>query len=134
MCISSAMTFPASCPSAVRRAGWRLCLVAMLGAGSAAHAERADRDKPMIVDSDNLRYDDIKQVSVLSGRVVLTKGTIVIRGAVLTVRQDADGAQHGVVTAEPGKLAAMGQNARKLSVDDSLDRIADALLKLVKTP
>ena len=35
---------------------------------------------------------------------------------------------------EPGKLAAMGQNARKLSVDDSLDRIADALLKLVKTP
>ena len=36
--------------------------------------------------------------------------------------------------AEPGKLAAMGQNARRLSVDDSLDRIADALLKLVKTP
>ena len=36
--------------------------------------------------------------------------------------------------AEPGKLAAMGQNARKLSVDDSLDRIAAALLKLVHTP
>ena len=36
--------------------------------------------------------------------------------------------------AQPGKLAEMGQNARKLSVDDSLDRIADALLKLVKTP
>ena len=28
--------------------------------------------------------------------------------------------------AEPGKLAAMGKNARTLSVDDSLDRIADA--------
>ena len=36
--------------------------------------------------------------------------------------------------AEPGKLAAMGRNARKLSVDDSLDRIAAALLKLVHTP
>ena len=36
--------------------------------------------------------------------------------------------------AEPGRLAAMGRNARTLSVDDSLDRIADALLKLVKTP
>ena len=34
----------------------------------------------------------------------------------------------------PGKLVEMGQNARKLSVDDSLDRIADALLKLVNTP
>ena len=32
---------------------------------------------------------------------------------------------------EPGKLAQMGQNARSLSVDDSLDRIADALMKLV---
>ena len=36
--------------------------------------------------------------------------------------------------AEPGRLAAMGKNARTLSVDDSLDRIADALMKLVKTP
>ena len=36
--------------------------------------------------------------------------------------------------AEPGKLAVMGKNARTLSVDDSLDRIADALMKLVKTP
>ena len=36
--------------------------------------------------------------------------------------------------AEPGRLAQMGRNARKLSVDDSLDRIAKALLQLVKTP
>lgn len=36
--------------------------------------------------------------------------------------------------AEPGRLVAMGRNARTLSVDDSLDRIADALMKLVKTP
>ena len=36
--------------------------------------------------------------------------------------------------AEPGRLAAMGRNARTLSVDDSLDRIADALMKLVKMP
>lgn len=36
--------------------------------------------------------------------------------------------------AEPGKLVAMGKNARTLSVDDSLDRIADALMKLVRTP
>ena len=33
---------------------------------------------------------------------------------------------------QPGKLAEMGRNARSLSVDDSLDRIATALLELVK--
>ena len=36
--------------------------------------------------------------------------------------------------AQPSKLAEMGKNARSLSVDDSLDRITAALLKLVKTP
>lgn len=34
----------------------------------------------------------------------------------------------------PGKLEQMGQAARALSVDDSLGRITDALLKLVRTP
>lgn len=36
--------------------------------------------------------------------------------------------------AEPGKLAAMGQRARSLAVDDSLDRITARLLALAKEP
>ena len=36
--------------------------------------------------------------------------------------------------AEPGRLAEMGRSARSLSVDDSLDRITSALLRLVQTP
>ena len=43
------------------------------------------------------------------GGVIWTKGTIVIRGAKIDVRQDADGYQYGVVTAEPGKLAFFRQ-------------------------
>jgi lipopolysaccharide export system protein LptA len=46
---------------------------------------------------------------VFSGRVVMTKGTIVLRGAQLEVRQDADGFQYGVVTAEQGKRAFFRQ-------------------------
>lgn len=72
-------------------------------------AEKADRNKPMNIESDALRYDDIKQTSVFTGRVVLTKGTIVIRGAQLDVRQDPEGNQYGVVKAEPGKLAFFRQ-------------------------
>jgi len=72
-------------------------------------AERADRGKPMNIESDNLRHDDLKQVSVFTGRVIMTKGTIVIRGARLDVRQDADGYQYGVVTAEAGKRAFFRQ-------------------------
>ncbi|MDF1486287.1 lipopolysaccharide transport periplasmic protein LptA [Ramlibacter sp. H39-3-26] len=74
-----------------------------------ASAEKADRGKPMNIEADALRHDDLKQVSVFTGRVVMTKGTIVIRGARLEVRQDADGYQFGVVTADPGQRAFFRQ-------------------------
>lgn len=74
-----------------------------------AHAEKADRAKPMNIEADALRHDELKQTSVFSGRVVMTKGSIVLRGARLDVRQDADGYQYGVVTAEPGKRAFFRQ-------------------------
>ncbi|MDD5028305.1 MAG: lipopolysaccharide transport periplasmic protein LptA [Rhodoferax sp.] len=81
---------------------------------AAAQAEKADRDKPMNVEADALRYDDAKQISVFSGRVVLTKGTIVMRGAKVEVRQDPAGNQFGIVTAEAGKLAFFRQKREGL--------------------
>jgi lipopolysaccharide export system protein LptA len=73
--------------------------------GLPARAEKADRDKPMNAEADALRYDDLKQSSVFTGNVVITKGTILIRGARVDVVQDAEGYQQAVVIAEPGKLA-----------------------------
>ncbi len=77
----------------------------LAGAATAALAEKADRTKPMNIEADAMRYDDLKQTSVLTGNVVVTKGTITIRGARIDVRQDPEGYQYGVVTAAPGKLA-----------------------------
>ena len=74
-----------------------------------AQAERADRSKPMNIESDTLRYDDVKQTSVFTGKVVVTKGTMVLRGAQLEVRQDNEGNQFGTVKAEAGKLAFFRQ-------------------------
>ena len=85
-----------------------LFLVAML-AGGMAHAEKADSAKPMNIEADALRHDDLKQISVFTGNVVVTKGTIILRGAQLEVRQDAQGYQFGVMTAEPGKRAFFRQ-------------------------
>jgi len=82
-------------------------------------AERADRDKPMNVEADALRYDDAQKVSVFSGRVVLTKGTIMIRGAKVEVRQDPQGNQFGLVTAAPDKLAFFRQ--KREGVDEFVE-------------
>jgi len=85
-----------------------LFLAALLACGM-AHAEKADSAKPMNIEADALRHDDLKQISVFTGNVVVTKGTIILRGAQLEVRQDAQGYQFGVMTAEPGKRAFFRQ-------------------------
>jgi len=95
-----------------------LALALAVAAGPAA-AEKADRNKPMNVEADALRYDDLQQTSVFTGKVVVTKGTIVIRGAKMTVHQDPEGYQFGVVTAEPGKLAYYRQ--KREGVDEYIE-------------
>ncbi|MCM2251420.1 MAG: lipopolysaccharide transport periplasmic protein LptA [Ramlibacter sp.] len=101
-----------------------LSLALLLPAGMAS-AERADRGKPMNVEADALRYDDLNQTSVFTGRVVVTKGTIVIRGARVDVRQDPEGYQHGVVTAEPGRLAFFRQ--KREGVDEFIEGEAETI-------
>ena len=79
-------------------------LLVTLGSGSVL-AESADRDKPMNAEADALRYDDLKQTSVFTGNVVITKGSTIIRGARVEVKQDPEGYQQAMVDAAPGKLA-----------------------------
>ena len=52
----------------------------------------------MNIEADQLKHDELQQTSVFTGRVVVTKGSIVLRGARLEVRQDAEGYQSAVVT------------------------------------
>jgi lipopolysaccharide export system protein LptA len=73
------------------------------------YAEKADRNKPMNIEADAMRYDDIKQISIFSGRVIVTKGSIQIRGKQIEVRQDPQGYQFGVVTGSPDAPAFFRQ-------------------------
>lgn len=91
----------------------------------ALRAEKADRDKPMNVEADDLRHDDLKQTSVFTGRVVATKGTIVIRGGRLEVRQDPEGFQYGLVVGEPGKRAFWRQ--KREGVEEFLEGEGDTI-------
>ncbi len=102
-----------------------LLAAAALAASPWAHAEKADREKPMNVEADDLRHDDLKQTSVFTGKVVATKGSIVVRGARLEVRQDPEGYQHALVTAEPGKRAFWRQ--KREGADEYLEGEAETI-------
>ncbi len=78
-------------------------------------AERADRDKPLNIEADNLRHDELKKTSVFTGRVVATKGSIVMRGNRLEVRQDADGHQFAVLSAKDNERAFFRQKREGLN-------------------
>jgi lipopolysaccharide export system protein LptA len=101
-----------------------LALVLALAALPAG-AEKADRNKPMNVEADALRYDDLQQTSVFTGRVVVSKGTIQIRGARMTVKQDPEGYQFGTVTAEAGKRAFFRQ--KREGVDEYIEGESDSI-------
>ena len=60
-------------------------------------AERADRDKPLHLESDQVLMDDAKKISTFTGNVQLTQGTLLIRGDKIIVTQDKDGFKHGTV-------------------------------------
>ena len=91
-------------------------LTLVMGLSSTAGwAERADRDKPLNIEADNLRHDELKQISVFTGKVVATKGSIVMRGSRLEVRQDPEGYQHAVLSAEENSRAFFRQKREGLN-------------------
>jgi lipopolysaccharide export system protein LptA len=77
-------------------------VVALLAA--AAHAERADRDKPVNIESDRMTADDTKKTATFEGSVVLTQGTLKIEADRIVVRQDESGFQYGVAYGNPAKF------------------------------
>ena len=73
-------------------------LVSVLGIGSVAWAAKGDSEQPMQVEADKLRYEEKDRVSHFTGRVVITKGSIVIRADQVRVRDNDKGEQVGVAT------------------------------------
>ena len=107
----------------------RICqmvlLSAAVGTGVGAWAERADRDKPMNVEADALRHEDGRQTSIFTGNVVVTKGTIVIRGQQIEVRQGAQGQQFGIVLGNAQQQAFFRQ--KRDVVDEHIEGVADRI-------
>ena len=90
-----------------------------------ALAEKADRLKPMNIEADALRHDDLKQTSVFTGNVVLTKGSMVMRGARIEVRQDPEGYQYATVQSAAPKQAYFKQ--KRDGADESIEAESDTV-------
>ena len=89
-----------------------LLLILLLLCTPVSYAERADRDKPVNIDADQVMVDDAKQISTFAGKVVLTQGTMVIRGDKIVVVQDKEGFKLGTAY---GRTASFRQKREGLN-------------------
>jgi lipopolysaccharide export system protein LptA len=78
------------------------CLMAVL-AGFAV-AEKADRTKPVNLEADRVTIDDAKQLATFEGNVILSQGTLQIRGDKMEVRQDKEGFKQGTTWGNPASF------------------------------
>ena len=69
--------------------------------GGPALAEKADKDKPMNIEADNMRHDEAKKTTQFTGNVVAVKGTMVMRAARMEVQENAQGQQIAYFWAAP---------------------------------
>ncbi|MEN7526694.1 MULTISPECIES: lipopolysaccharide transport periplasmic protein LptA [unclassified Cupriavidus] len=125
------MTASLSTSSCRRPAPARLTALAALGLALAmsmvqpAFAERADQAKPLVLEADNASYDDVKQIYTLTGNVVLTKGTMVLKSDAAELRTDPEGYQYAIATSKPGRQAYIRQ--KRDGVDEYIDGWGDRI-------
>ncbi len=70
-------------------------------AAAPAAAERADREKEIVVGADRLVADDSRRTSTFEGNVVVTQGTMRITAAKVTVREDRDRHKYYIASGAP---------------------------------
>lgn len=91
------------------------CFLLALVAALPVQAERADRERPLQIEADSLRHDEARQVTLIQGRITATKGSIVMRGERMEVRQDREGRQSALLTAAAGEQVFFRQKREGLN-------------------
>lgn len=96
-----------------------------------ANAEKADRDKPIDLEADTVTVNDAKKTSTYTGNVILTQGTLIIRGDKLIVREDKEGFQHSTSYGNPttfkqkreGKNEYIEGSGQRIEYDARMDKV-----------
>ncbi len=97
-----------------------LCAVLL---ATSAHAEKADRNKPVNLEADTVTLDDVKKISVYQGNVIMSQGTLMLRADRVQVTQNADGLD---------KVSAIGRPVAFRQKIDSGDEFIDGFANRIE--
>jgi lipopolysaccharide export system protein LptA len=102
--------------------------VAVLCLATSAQAERADRTRPMVIDSDGKQAATVdlnRKLSVLSGNVVITQGSLQVKADKVEIREEAPGRYQATARGAEGRPATFRQKRDRLDeyVEADAERI-----------
>ena len=101
-----------------------------------AFAERADSLKQAVVSFDSLDVDEVTQTRILTGNVVLTRGTLTLKSDRALLKETPEGYMSVTLTSGPGRVATFRQKrdgGPDLWVEGQAERIEyDERAELVK--
>ena len=93
---------------------------------AAAHAESADRDKPMVIEADgSATVDALHRVVVYAGNAVFAQGSLQLRAERIEVRESADGYRLASAIGAPGKPVTWQQ--RRDAVGETVEGRAERI-------
>ena len=94
-----------------------LATLVLLGASisNLTYAEKADQDKPIILEAEKVSGNDTSQVYDLNGEVLLVKGSIIVTGEEGHIRIDPEGYEFIDVKGTPEAVATFRQRREGLA-------------------
>jgi lipopolysaccharide export system protein LptA len=103
---------------------------------NAAHAEKADREKPTIIEAERTSSNGKTKVTTLTGDVSMTRGTIAVKADHAVVTTQPDDTQYAILYGNKERKVTFRQKrdgGDNLWVEGEADRIEyDEKLELVK--
>lgn len=90
-----------------------LLLVLFLFASGSSFALKADSSKPVQIDADHATFDQKNMVSVFTGNVVITQGSLVVHSERGTASQDKEGYQTIQLFGNPVTFSQLNDDGEK---------------------
>lgn len=97
-----------------------------------ASAEKADQDKPVILEAKKVSGNDVQQTYELDGEVLITKGSILITGEKANIKVDPEGYEYVDVRGLPELVASFRQR-REGPVDEFMQGNGEVVTYNAKT-
>ncbi|CAM3711341.1 lipopolysaccharide transport periplasmic protein LptA [Polynucleobacter brandtiae] len=97
-----------------------------------AYAEKADQDKPIVLEAEKVSVNDVQQIYDLEGEVLLTKGSILIKGEKGNIKVDPEGYEYVDVQGNTQSTASFRQR-REGPTDEFMQGSGQGVLYNAKT-